>query len=131
MTVRILIVDDSELIRKVLREELRAHSGWEVCGEAGHGRQGVEFAAQLKPDLIVLDLSMPVMNGLEAASILRKSLLSTPIVMFTSYKTDHLAAQALEAGVTTLIQKPDLALLVGTIRSLFPEESGKLRNIVA
>jgi DNA-binding NarL/FixJ family response regulator len=131
MTVRILIVDDSELIRKVLREELRAHTGWEVCGEAGDGRQGVEFAAQLKPDLIVLDLSMPVMNGLEAASILRKSLPSTPIVMFTSYKTDHLAVQALEAGVTMLIQKPDLALLVRTIRSLFPEKSGKLRDVVA
>jgi chemotaxis response regulator CheB len=61
---RILIVDDNPVIRDTLREVLEQESGWEVCGEAANGREGIEKAQQLKPDLIVLDLSMPVMNGI-------------------------------------------------------------------
>jgi chemotaxis response regulator CheB len=60
-----LIIDDSPIMRKTLRQALERQAGWEVCGEAADGREGIEKAQQLKPDLIVLDLAMPVMNGLE------------------------------------------------------------------
>jgi CheY-like chemotaxis protein len=131
MTVRILIIDDSQLIRKLLREYLQTHTGWEVCGEAENGQQALELAEKLKPNLIVLDLSMPVMNGLQAAPMLRKSLPSSPIVMFTSYKTDHLHELALAAGVTAVVQKPNLAVLVSSIQSLFPDQSSELRTFTA
>ncbi len=132
MTLRILIVDDSAPIRKLVREELDAHTGWAVYGEAENGQQAIEKAGQLKPDLIVLDLSMPVMNGLQATFELKKLLPSTPIVMFTSFKTDYLRDQALKAGVTVVIEKSNsLVVLVNAIQSLFPEQSSGLRNIIA
>jgi DNA-binding NarL/FixJ family response regulator len=132
MNLRILIVDDSAAVRRLIREEIDAHTGWAVYGEAENGQQAIEKAEELKPDLIVLDLSMPVMNGLQAAPTLRKLLPSTPIVMFTSFKTNHLRDQALKAGVTVMIEKSNsLTVLVNTIQSLFPEQSSGLGNIIA
>jgi DNA-binding NarL/FixJ family response regulator len=64
-------VDDSPVVRNTLRQTLERQRGWEVCGEAADGREAIEKAQQLKPDLVVLDLSMPVMNGLEAARELK------------------------------------------------------------
>jgi DNA-binding NarL/FixJ family response regulator len=131
MFVRILIVDDSHVIRESLRKQLEAHAGWEVCGESVNGQQAIEMADGLKPNLIVLDLSMPVMNGLQAAPVLKKLLPSTPIVMFTAFETDNLRELALAAGVTVLINKSKPAALFDTIRSLFPGQESKLRNSIA
>jgi len=130
MTLRILIVDDSSLIRKLVREELLTHLGWEVSGEAENGLQATQIAEELKPDLILLDLSMPVMNGLQAAPVLKQLLPATPIVMFTSFQTDYLRDQALKAGVARVIDKSNsLAPLVRAIQSLFPEQPSELRNV--
>ena len=85
----ILIVDDNPVIRKSLRRTLERNKGWEVCGEAANGREAVAKAQQLKPDLVVLDLSMPVMNGLEAARELKRLLPSMPLLLFTNYGTDY------------------------------------------
>jgi DNA-binding NarL/FixJ family response regulator len=117
---RILIVDDSPVIRDRLRELLEQESGWEVCGEAANGREGIEKAQQLKPDLIVLDLSMPVMNGIEAARELTRLLPSVPLLMWTDFQTAHLKWKALSAGVKTVVPKsesPDD--LVKNIQALF------------
>lgn len=84
MPKRILIVDDSAVLRKTLRQTLERHDGWEVCGEAANGREGVEKAQRLKPDLILLDSSMPALNGLEAARQLKRLLPSVPLLMFTN-----------------------------------------------
>ena len=70
--MRILIVDDSELVRRGVKALISAEKSWEVCGEAGDGREGIQKARELQPDLVLLDLSMPDMNGLEVARYLRQ-----------------------------------------------------------
>jgi DNA-binding NarL/FixJ family response regulator len=87
VTKCILIVDDSPVLRKTLRQTLEQGGAWEVCGEAADGREAIKQAQRLKPDLVVLDLSMPVMNGLEAAHELKRLLPSLPLVMFTTFDT--------------------------------------------
>ena len=94
MQKSILIVDDSPVIRKSLRKMLQEFSEWQVSGEAVNGREAVIKAQELKPDLIVLDLSMPVMTGLEAARELKRLHPTTPLLMFTTFKTDHLEREA-------------------------------------
>jgi DNA-binding NarL/FixJ family response regulator len=89
----------------MLRTVFEDTPGWEVCGEAENGRDAIEKARELKPDLIVLDLSMPVMNGLEAAPILRQMLPTVPIILFTLHGNKCLEREALSAGVTAVISK--------------------------
>ena len=120
MVKYILIVDDSPIMRKTLRETLERNDGWEVCGEAADGREGIEKAQLLKPDLIVLDLAMPVMNGLEAARELTRLLPYVPLLMFTSYETAHLKREALSAGVRTIMSKSEsIGALISSIQALF------------
>jgi len=116
---RLLIVDDSPIIRKMLRETFELQEGWEVCGEAVDGREGVEKAQQLKADLIVLDLSMPVMNGLEAARELSRLLPSVPVLFYTNYETPQLKQEALSAGVRAVVSKSEsVRALVSSIQDL-------------
>jgi len=117
--MRLLIVDDNPAVRKALRATLDSHDDWQVCGEAANGREGIEKAQQLKPDLIVLDLAMPVMNGLEAAHELTRLLPSVPLVMYTSYETTHLKREVLSAGVRAIVSKHEPAeVLVSSIHAL-------------
>ena len=119
MPKRLLIVDDSPIIRKMLRETFELQEGWEVCGEAVDGREGVEKAQQLKADLIVLDLSMPVMNGLEAARELNRLLPSVPVLLYTNYETPQLKQEALAAGVRAVVSKSEsVGALVSSIQDL-------------
>ena len=119
MPKRLLIVDDSPIIRKMLRETFELQEGWEVCGEAVDGREGVEKAQQLKADLIVLDLSMPVMNGLEAARELSRLLPSVPVLLYTNYETPQLKQEALAAGVRAVVSKSEsVGALVSSIQDL-------------
>jgi DNA-binding NarL/FixJ family response regulator len=82
----------------MIRETLEQQEGWEVCGEAADGRQAIEKAQGLKPDVVVLDLSMPLMNGLEAARELKRLLPSLPLVMFTNFDTPSLTKWSLICG---------------------------------
>ena len=117
MPTKILIVDDSPSVRKVLRETLEGR-GWE-CAEAVNGEDAIERAAQVKPRLVILDLSMPVMNGLQAARQLRLLFPKLPLVMFTSFETAHLAREAMDAGVSSIFSKAEpVRNLIGTIQSL-------------
>lgn len=100
-----LIVDDSPLVRRKLCEILKREGAFEVCGEAGDGQEAIERAQQLHPDLIIIDFSMPGMNGLEAARALRKSFPSTPVIMFSNYADAYLERLALSMGVAALISK--------------------------
>ncbi len=102
----ILLVDDNAVIRRMLRAAFE-EPGWEVCGEAVNGQDAIDKARELKPDLIVLDLSMPVMNGLEAAPVLRKMMPSVPIILFTLYQNKVLEQRASSAGVTVVLSKVD------------------------
>jgi len=114
----ILIADDSSLIRQTLRRLLEKEDDWAVVGEAANGEEAVEQARKLKPDLVILDLSMPVMNGIEAAHELRRLLPSLPVVMFIHLATDNLAETALSAGVSAVVPKSEPAMLVNCIYEL-------------
>jgi DNA-binding NarL/FixJ family response regulator len=86
----ILIVDDNAAIRCALRINLERCADWTVCGEAENGREGIKQALLLIPDLILMDLSMPVMNGFQAARELRRLLPKVPIVMLTTFNSESL-----------------------------------------
>jgi two-component system chemotaxis response regulator CheY len=115
---KILIADDSLLLRETLRAMLK-RSGWAVVGEAVNGREAIEKARDLKPDLVVIDLSMPVMNGIDAIRELRRFRPSLPLVMFTSYVTDAFSALALATGAIAVIDKAEPTVLIAFIHSLF------------
>jgi DNA-binding NarL/FixJ family response regulator len=120
---RILVTDDGDSVRDVIRIFLE-HAGFEVCGEAADGVQAIEQAKKLKPDLIVLDLAMPRMNGAEAASVLNTTMPKTPIVLLTLYRNLLGTALASAIGVKAIIDKTDgLDKLVACVRSLLKNES--------
>ena len=104
MQKRILIVDDDAVPRHVLRRAFEASSGWEVM-EAASGREAVEKARAFKPDLVVLDLWMPIVNGLEAARVLRRMLPTVPIILLTPCDNKFPEHEAFSAGVTAVISK--------------------------
>lgn len=105
MPKRILVVDDSAVIRQILRVAFEDISGWEVCGEAENGWEAIEEARELKPDLIVLDLSMPIMNGLEAAGVLKHMMPAVPIILFTLHDNQGVEGEALSVGVSAVVSK--------------------------
>lgn len=114
---RILIVDDNTRVRKQLCS-LFEKAGF-ACQEAENGAQAVEQSEMFQPDLIILDFSMPVMNGLEAAPLLRKKLPQIPIIMFTMFANETFAEMAVAAGVTTVISKENAARdLISKTRAL-------------
>jgi DNA-binding NarL/FixJ family response regulator len=105
--LRILVADDHDIIRRGLKELLTSRSGWEVCAEAKTGREAVTLAEQFKPEVVVMDISMPDLNGLEAARQIRKSLPKTEILILTLHFSDQLVREIVEAGVRAYIMKSD------------------------
>jgi DNA-binding NarL/FixJ family response regulator len=100
----IVIADDHEVLRHGLRAVLEAHSGWKVAGEAANGREAVEMVARLTPDVVVLDISMPEMNGLEAT----REILSQILIM-TLHESEELVREVLAAGARGYLLKSDAA----------------------
>jgi len=105
--LRILIADDHAVVRTGLRTMLESRSGWEVCAEAIDGRDAVEKATRHKPDVAVLDIGMPLLNGVEATRQIRKSSPSTEILILTMHESDDLVQQVVEAGAHGYILKDD------------------------
>jgi DNA-binding NarL/FixJ family response regulator len=104
---RILIVDDGEEVRQVLRAIFESRTTYEICGEAGNGLEGLEKALQLKPDLVLLDLAMPMLNGAEVASVLAGSLPNLPVVLYTMYNEMLGLSLASAVGARAVISKAD------------------------
>jgi DNA-binding NarL/FixJ family response regulator len=119
MAKTVLIVDDNEIIRRGLHELFTAESDFDVCGEAENGREAIEKAQEVHPDLIVLDLSMPVMNGIDAARVLRKLMPTLPLIIFSEYSDALSEAEARSAGVSGLVSKSEhVSVLVAKARAL-------------
>jgi DNA-binding NarL/FixJ family response regulator len=104
---RILIADDRESMRIAIRALIRMRPDWEICGEANDGREVVAKAAELQPDLVVLDFKMPVANGIQAGSEIFRSSPTLPVVMYTLYRTPEIEAAAKRVGIRQVIAKED------------------------
>lgn len=104
---RILIADDHEVVRRGLRALLEMRPDWEVCGEAVTGRQAVEEVRRLAPDIVIMDISMPEMNGLEATRQISKMSLKTQTLILSVHDSEQLAHEALEAGARGYVLKSD------------------------
>jgi len=104
---RVLVADDHDLMRRGIRTLLETHAGWEVCGEARTGREAVEKAEELKPDVIVLDISMPELNGVEAARRIRKTSANTEVLILSMHYSDQLIREIVDAGIRGYIVKSD------------------------
>ena len=104
---RILIADDRESMRIALKASITTHPEWQVCGEADDGRYAVAKATELHPDLVVLDFKMPVANGIKAGSEICLAMPTTPIVMYTLYRTPALEVAAKLVGIRQVIGKED------------------------
>jgi len=117
--LRILIADDHEVARRGIRALLEGHPGWEVCAEAKDGREAVELATKMNPDLILLDIGMPNLNGLEAT---RQILAMSPeavILILTMHDTDHVVREVLRAGARGFLLKSDAGRdLVAAVEAL-------------
>ena len=133
-TLKILIADDHELIREGLKARLEKQENWKVCGEAVNGRQAVEMAQALKPDVIVLDVSMPELNGIEATRQICKDSPKAEVLILTMLESEGLVRDVLAAGARGYILKTDTArLLVTAVESLAKHEpffTGKVSELV-
>ncbi len=107
--MRILVADDHEVIRRGVRALLSAGRDCEICGEAVDGQDAVEKAHQLHPDLVIMDVSMPNLNGLEASRMIRRSLPGTQILILTQHDSHEIMRQALNAGARGFVVKSSVA----------------------
>lgn len=120
----VLVVDDSPFIRQAVCELFRGEGDFSVCGEAADGQEAIRKAQQLHPDLVVTDLSMPVMNGLEEARLLKKLLPQVPVIIFTGHDDPYIEKEARSAGASAVVLKSDAAAsLLARARSLWLPES--------
>jgi DNA-binding NarL/FixJ family response regulator len=105
MPKKVLVVEDNAMIRDLLCKLFTSEDGIDVCGEANNGREAIEKAQELRPDVIVMDLSMPVMNGIDAARVLKRLMPKVPLIMFSEYGDAFSESEALSAGVSALVSK--------------------------
>lgn len=120
MPVRsVLIVDDNPVFRKIVIELLTRDGDLEVCGEAENGREAIEKAQLLRPALIVTDLSMPHMNGLEETRILKQLMPAVPVIIYSAHVDSIVEKEALAAGASAVVSKCDaVSTLIGKAREL-------------
>ena len=107
--MRILLADDHEIVRRGIRALIEKHEGWEVCGEAKDGREAVEKAIQSKPDVVILDIGMPLLNGLETTRQLLKHDPDFKVIVLTMSDSDQVIREALGAGARGFVLKSDAA----------------------
>jgi len=105
-TARILIADDHELVRQGMRAILQGEPGWTICGEAPTGRQALTMIVELTPDLVVLDISLPGLNGIEVTRQIRRSS-SVPILIVTMHDSDEVVREAIESGANGVVLKAE------------------------
>jgi RNA polymerase sigma factor (sigma-70 family) len=117
--LRILIADDHEVVRSGLRSVLEGRPEWTVVGEARDGKEAIQLAVQLKPDIVIIDYGLPVINGIEATRQIKMRHPPAEMLMFTMHDDETLVAHALEAGARAYLLKTDVrAHLIAAIESL-------------
>lgn len=124
--LRIVIADDHELFRRGVRSLVESRPHWAVCAEAADGEEAVELTSRLRPDLVVLDISMPRKNGLDAARLIREQSPETAILVLSQHESTHMAGAALQAGARQYVTKSQVGQeLVKAIESIFPQAADK------
>jgi DNA-binding NarL/FixJ family response regulator len=132
--LRILLADDHDIVRRGLRELLEQQPGWSVCAEAANGREAVELALEHRPQVAILDLTMPELNGLEATRRIRQALPETQVLVFTMHDSEELLRGVLRAGARGYLLKSDAARqLVPAVESLAQRKaffSGRVSEVL-
>src|SRR5882724_7770046 len=119
MKLRILLADDHEIVRRGLRSLLEKREGWEVCGEASDGREAIEKALELKPDVVIVDIGMPNLNGLDTTRQLLQHDPHFKVIVLTITDSDEVVREALDAGARGFVLKSDAARdLVAAVEAL-------------
>ncbi len=118
MLFRILIVDDNPVVREQIRSVLESHPDWKICGEATNGSEGVECARELHPDLVILDFSMPIMNGLRAAQEISRQLPDVPMLLLSVFMSKQLVEEAQRVGFSGAVPKEKVTYLMQGIETL-------------
>jgi DNA-binding NarL/FixJ family response regulator len=128
--VRVLIADDHAIVRRGLRTLIESQSEWEVCAEASNGRHAVERAADVKPDIAILDIGMPELNGLDAARQILKANPQTQVLILTMHQSEEVVAEVLKAGARGYVLKSDAdEHLVAAIDSLLKHKPFLSSNV--
>jgi two-component system nitrate/nitrite response regulator NarL len=125
--MRVVLADDHEMVRRGIRSTVNGHPPWTVCGEAENGQQAIDLVLELRPDLVVLDLSMPVMNGLQAAAKIRQLAPSTKILVLSMHDSPQAKQEALAVGADAFLTKTaSTDTFIRTVTALldtrFPQE---------
>jgi len=132
--LRILLADDHDIVRRGLKDLLEQHVGWQVCAEASNGREAVELALQHRPQVAVIDLSMPELNGLEATRRIRQALPDTEVLIFTMHESEELIREVLGAGARGYLLKSDavrqLSPAVESLSQKTPYFAGRVSAVV-
>ena len=134
ITARILLVDDHEIIRKGLRSILEPRKDWVIVGEATTGREAVKKVEELKPDVVVMDISMPELNGLEAVRQIVRLVPRTEVLVLTMHESEDLVREVLEAGARGYLLKSDAAsqliAAIETLRVHKPYLTSKVNDVI-
>jgi DNA-binding NarL/FixJ family response regulator len=135
MSVRILVADDHGVVRRGLRALLESRRGWKICGEAANGREAVERARRLKPDVAILDIGMPGLNGVEATRQIRKVSPKTEILILSAHGSEKLALEVLEAGARGYVVKEEadesLMVAVDALLRHVPFLTARIAKLIA
>ncbi len=121
--MKVLVVDDSPAVRGIVRILFEDDTAFEVCGEAENGREGIEKAQELRPDLIVMYLLMPVMNGMDAARAIRRIMPNVPIVLLSGQSDLLTLNEARSVGISVVLSKTDMSMLVEAAREVLRQNA--------
>ena len=121
--IRLMLADDHEVVRSGLKAMLETRPGWEVCGEAATGREAVRLAAELRPDVAIIDLSLPDLDGLEVTRRIKREVPATEVLVFTMHDTPRLIREVLSAGARGYVLKSDAARnIIAAVEALSQHE---------